>query len=251
MKKKIGRPIKQDDIKTNTIGFSHYVVTELWGSISNCRKELGLMECIQHPLKPWSYFDTQMTLALEDMYNKTNSKEFTWKMLLEDKKVALSRDGFKEACERENIDIDQYFLNKGFTFLHRNGAGVNVRFDDGELCVSNLEYIYSKFLRENNIKYNRNVKYKCFDINFEGKKTNCDYVINNTFWVEICGMTKANNETWKNWKPHNKLEEKYKNKMIEKEQSFKQNNIPFLFLFKKDFNDNSFKEKTFNLVNNK
>ena len=249
--KELGRPLTINDIKVSTVGFSTYTILELWGSMDNCREQIGLQQCVQHPLKNWEYFDSQMSIALEDMYKRTGSKEFTWNMILDNKKVSLSREFFKIACERENINVDQYFKDKGFTLLYRNGSGVNNRFDDGELCVSSLEYRYSTFLRNNNIDYQRDVRYGVFDSNFKRKKTNCDYVLDDCYWVEICGMTKANNETWKTYKPHSKLEQDYLKKLIAKESSLKSHNIPFLFLFKDDFDNNKYIDKTLKLMQQK
>lgn len=248
LENKLGRPIRQRDIKISTVGFSHYVITELWGNFQQCRDEIGLQKSIQHPVKSWAYYDSQMKIALNNIYNKLSTKSFSWKDFSLYKDVELSKDGFLDCCKREGIDPVEYFKEQGFELIFRNGSGRKYRYEDGELCVSNLEHIFSDFLRANHIQYTRNVLYNTFDSNYIGTKYNCDYVIKDMYWIEICGMTKADRDNWKTIQCNSKLEKKYNYKMIKKEESLLANNIPYLFLFKKDFDDGTFKEKTRSLI---
>ena len=94
----------------------------------------------------------------------------------------------------------------------------------------------------------RNVRYSTVDKNFVGTKFDCDYVINNKYWIEICGMIKANSDNWKNFQGKNKLENDYFSKLISKEKSLIDNNISYLFLFAEDFNNDKYKEKLLDLM---
>ena len=62
--------------------------------------------------------------------------------------------------------------------------------EDGEICASAYEFDVSRWLKNNNIRYERNIPYKDFIDNYDGKM-DCDYVItcNNKLWyVEVAGF---------------------------------------------------------------
>lgn len=69
-------------------------------------------------------------------------------------------------------------------------AGKMYWFENGELCRSTYEYDLSCWLRNNNISYLRNVPFRDFIDDYEGRK-DCDYVIiynGEWIWLEIAGF---------------------------------------------------------------
>ena len=62
-------------------------------------------------------------------------------------------------------------------------------------------------------------------------------------------MTKANADNWKEKHGNTKLEKDYSTKIILKDESLTKHNMPHLFLFKKDFDDNTFITKNFEFIN--
>lgn len=58
LEKKLKRPIVKSDITIDNVGFSNIVICRIWGGLSNCKKELGLMETpTSHP-KPFIEYKT-------------------------------------------------------------------------------------------------------------------------------------------------------------------------------------------------
>lgn len=246
--KEIGRPIKLKDINCSTVGFCNRIIYLLWGSFSNCKKEIGLKSCEWHLPKTWDYYVEQSKIALNNIYENTHSYDFSWQDFMKYKKITLSKKTIKLACQRENINLYDFFNSLGFNLMPNNGIGKTKKYEDGEICVSTLEQKFTSFLRDNNIKYKRNVKYNTLDDLLEGRKYNCDYVIDNKYWIEVCGLSKGNSANWKSVNCSNQIELKYKTKLLLKEVILRKNNIPFLFLFQEDFDNNAFQEKTFDLI---
>ena len=87
--------------------------------------------------------------------------------------------------------------------------------------------------------YTRNVLYKNIIDDKILNKIDCDYLFFNTFVVEIAGLLTNKKEDWHNYKPRSKREQDYQQKMIWKERLLIKNNIPFLFLFPEDFQEDS------------
>lgn len=73
---------------------------------------------------------------------------------------------------------------------HEGTSGKWHKLENGEICKSSYEYDVSNWLRENGISYLRNVPYRDFVDNYEGRK-DCDYVIIHNgewIWLEIAGL---------------------------------------------------------------
>lgn len=139
-----------------------------------------------------------------------------------------------------------YIKSKGFDIKPSNFYN-KFMFDDGEIAYSTYEYDFSSYLKElgyiYNCDYYRNVPYKSF-IQGIKSKINCDYEIiidNISIYVEIAGIIKSNNGNWKNIEYKNKVNNSYKNKMINKEELLKTSNIHYLILFPEDFYQNKYR----------
>ena len=244
----IGRPIKCHEVRTSILGFSRHVISFYWKNFYECKKEIGLLENKRNTYKPWEYYNITMQEILREVSHKMNSNSFAWEDILRYKTIPLSKTCFINACNRNNIDVEKYFNDLGYNILHQKGKGVVTKLDNGELCLSNLEYKFSLFLRQNSISYKRDVRYGTIDEEYRNRKYNCDYVITGKYWIEICGIIKSSNKNWKQYKCKNNIEQEYKDKLLIKESILIKNNIPFLFLFQEDFDKNTFQEKIINLI---
>lgn len=249
LEKKLGRPIQLRDITRRNIGFSWQVIYDIWGGLEQCKEEIGLKHSVGNTPKPWDYYDEMMTKVLDDIFKATNNREFTWQDFFDYKSIPVSKDGFINACLRQNIDLYTYFENKGFKLINNAGAGYVTRFEDGEVCKSSYERKFSTFLRENNIPYRRNIKYKTLGDNIVNTDIDCDYKINDDIWLEICGMMRATDTDWRTKHFDNKIYHDYQQKMLNKEQILKTANVPYIFLFQEDFDNGEYKRKTLDFLN--
>lgn len=161
-----------------------------------------------------------------------------------------------ELCQNLNKYSKKYYgvtLGKLFEkynlHLGQQGCGINYDFDDGEHITSQFEYMFSKFLRDNGLKYNldyfRDVKYSSFIDKYSGNM-NCDYVIHisdKIIYIEIAGII----ESYKEWYYSNKSitrsksKEKYRQKLYAKESMLKSNNLIYFILFPCDLTKENFK----------
>lgn len=91
--------------------------------------------------------------------------------------------------------------------------------DDGEICTSSYEFDISKWLKENNIKYDRNIKYTEIDEQYKGKM-DCDYKIyyNDKIWyVEMAGFLPRKNVPFEKFSSEERnyfFKLKYKKKLL-------------------------------------
>lgn len=143
---------------------------------------------------------------------------------------------------KDNTTLRDYLKSIGFE-LQKSGRGSMHIFEDGELTSSKFEYNFTKYLREKlNLKYNidyyRNIRYSTF-INGYNKTMNCDYKIlynNKIIYIEIAGLLRDYKKYYYNNQQivSSKSKEKYRNKLMIKEQMLKENNLKYLILFPED-----------------
>ena len=102
--------------------------------------------------------------------------------------------------------------------------------EDGEICWSSYEFDISKWLKENNIKYERDVKYTDIDkFDYKGKM-DCDYkiYINDKIWyVEMAGYLPRKGLPFEKWSSQ---EKNYFFKIRYKEKLLKRNNLNYLII---------------------
>lgn len=80
-------------------------------------------------------------------------------------------------------------LHYGFD-VNKGATGNHTVFENGEICKSTYEFDVSTWLRKNNISYIRNVMYRDFIDDYEGRK-DCDYIIlhrGEWIFLEIAGL---------------------------------------------------------------
>jgi sulfur relay (sulfurtransferase) DsrC/TusE family protein len=113
--------------------------------------------------------------------------------------------------------------------------------EDGELCWSAYEFDISKWLKEHNIKYDRDVKYKEIDNDYKGKM-DCDYKIyyNNKIWyVEMAGYVPRKGQPFEKWTPDEKnyiFKLKYKKKLLDR------NKLNYLIIYPSHIKEKTLEE---------
>ena len=122
--------------------------------------------------------------------------------------------------------------------------------EDGERCDSRYEYDISTWLKENNINYDRDVPYKDFTTNYNGKM-NCDYrfVLDNgeVWYVEMAGFIDTNDFK----KLTSREEEIYYFKLKYKKKLFKENNLNYIIIHPSDLKTYTMDEIFYFFNNNK
>ena len=140
-------------------------------------------------------------------------------------------------------------LLKNNVRLGKQGQGINFDFPDGEHVTSQFEYMFSKYLKDYGLKYNvdyfRDVKYSTFIPEYKNNM-NCDYEIHindKIIYVEIAGIIEAYKEWYYKNKPitNSNRKEKYRQKLMEKEEMLKSHNLIYFILFPCDLTKDNFK----------
>ena len=113
--------------------------------------------------------------------------------------------------------------------------------DDGERCDSRYEYDISTWLKVNNIKYDRDIPYKDFTNNYNGKM-NCDYrfVLDNgeIWYVEMAGFIDTNDFH----KLTSREEELYYFKLKYKKKLFEENKLNYIIIHPSDLKNHTMDE---------
>ena len=251
LQEEIGRPLMYDDFRGR--GCYHppiQIIREYWGTINNMKNELGL-EIVQ-----------------ESMMDKHLSKEDFDTMLLDIRKYV--EDDNRDFITTEEIDLNNQWNNsqslrryakdyynmsltdillKNKVRLGKQGQGINFDFPDGEHVTSQFEYMFSKYLKDYGLEYSvdyfRDVKYSTFIPEYKNNM-NCDYVIHindKIIYVEIAGIIEAYKEWYYKNKPitNSNRKEKYRQKLMEKEDMLKTHNLIYFILFPCDLTKDNFK----------
>ena len=259
LEKKLGRPIIKEDITLENVGFTNIVVTRIFGSLSNAKKQLNLKET--KPKSKYS-FDEYCEILKETLLNikdKTGRTDISWSdienPIYYKNNKAINHKTYMNIFKKNNADIYLYIKNLGFSLGKKYFSNFYI-FEDGERTTSSLEYDFSKFLRDEynfiyGKDYYRNVMYKEFT-NHNGKM-DCDYCIhinNRKIYIELAGMIyNPINGGWRNHTYSSKRENGYRDKMIEKENLLIRSNCDYLFLFSADFKNNKYKSILKNKLN--
>ena len=249
LEKRLCRPITKSDITLENVGFSEIVINRIWGSLSNCKQELGLMRTPSSQPKPFEYYRDLLDSILDNIRNSTDRKFISWKDIESEKYNPKKTDHktFKKSFDKMEIDIFAYIKSKGFQ-MNPSSFSFHYTFDDGERVISSFEYDFSQFLKSNGYiykdTYQRDVLYRTFIPNLKKSKSNCDYVINVDgifYYIEIAGIIHSD---WEFATYSSKQETDYQDKMFQKKEWLKSAGVNYLFLFPEDFNNDDYKNKT-------
>lgn len=244
LEKRLGRPITYKDITTENVGFSSVVVNRIWGNLTKCKEEVGLMPSISCKPVPFVVYKEKLDMVLNEISSQTTRNIISWRDI-EGGSVKIEHKSLIKAFKREDIDLFAYIKSKGFT-MNPSEYSYHYTFDDGERVVSTYEYEFSLFLKEQGYVYKkdyfRDVMYrKLMDVGFK-TKMNCDYVFGKKC-IEIAGII---NNTKGNWDTHAfnaKKQIDYQSHLILKRDLLEANNFEYLFLFPEDFVKDKYKTK--------
>ncbi len=122
-------------------------------------------------------------------------------------------------------------INYGYEI---NDSNVKTTLEDGEICASSYELKISNWLKNNNIKYDRNIKYKDFVDSYKGKM-DCDYKIyynDKIYFIEMAGfINKKKNKS--------DIEKRYLIRLSEKEELLKKSKVNYKIIKRYEIEDNS------------
>jgi hypothetical protein len=145
-----------------------------------------------------------------------------------------------------SMTFSEFISSIGF-IPNKVGVGMIYEFEDGEITKSKYEYETSIYLRNQNIFYQRNIKYNTFT-NYNGHK-DCDYLIihNGIEWyVEIAGMldyTKLSQSYEDN------IRKRYKKGLNKKISLLEEKNLKYKIIYPSDFKSKSL-DKIFSFLYN-
>ena len=251
LQEEINRPLMYDDFRGR--GCYHpplKLILEYWGTINNMKKELGL-EVIQESMidRHLSKEDFDMMLLDICKYVKNDRRDFiTTSEIDSNNQWNNSQSLRRYSKDYYNMTLTDIFLKHNIR-LGKQGQGINFDFSDGEHVTSQFEYMFSKYLRDYGLKYNvdyfRDVKYSTFIPEYKNNM-NCDYVIHindKIIYVEIAGIIEAYKEWYYKNKPitNSNRKEKYRQKLMEKEEMLKSHNLIYFILFPCDLTKDNFK----------
>ena len=256
MQNKLDRPLISHDFdnpEDNEIGIT--TIKKYWGSINVMKEELGFT--ITHKnLKELSRPLEQLKEDIIILCNKIQNEEHRTTISKDDIDncdFTMSYSTYNKIFhEQLNMSISDYIYSIGFKFL-KAGNGMVYHYDDGEITSSQFEYVFTNYLRDINLKfnsdYNRGVRYNTFIDDYKGMM-DCDYVItykDRLIYVEIAGMLRDYKNSYYRDKPiiNSKSKEEYRQKLMKKEDMFKESGVEYYILFPSDLNDETYR-KIFN-----
>ena len=239
--KKLNRPLKYDDFRggdKNYVGVS--VINRYWGTFNNMKKELGLeiiqedMVCKQTTVE---HVKEYVLNVCNEIYKKENRKLITSNDLELYGDEDLSIASIRKYLRKDNLKVSDYLNQIGFELI-KEGSGLNYTFEDGEKCLSQFEKLFSSYLRELGLIYNkdyfRSIRYNTFIAGYNDLM-DCDYIIHHNdkiYYIEIAGIiADMKKGYYANKALNSKSKEKYKQKLKEKEQLLKNNNLKYFILF--------------------
>lgn len=197
MQSKLDRPLEYKDFKNPKIGEIGIIsVKKYWGTLNKMKKDLGL-EITQESMidKQLSKEDFDKTVQNIIDYLRDANRDFTTTREINDNNNWSTYGTIDRMCKKYyNKKFIDHLSSYGISFGNQ-GHGLNYDFEDGEHVTSQYEYMFSKFLKENGLEYNkdyfRDVKYSTFICDYKGNM-NCDYEIHigdNVLYIEIAGNT--------------------------------------------------------------
>ena len=255
LERKLGRAIRSYDLRSG-YSVSGIVVDRLFGSLNKAKAELGLMQTPTRQPEPFEYYRSKLEEIVSNFIRQTGRDVITWRDIesAEYCNNPCSHKTYMRSFKDNGVDIRAYLLSLGVTMTPTDYANCYT-FEDGERTVSSMERDFSSSLRENGFRYNvdyyRDYKYSNFT-NATGR-INCDYFfpyINGGCCIEIAGIiTNLSNDDWRTHEYASEFENKYRDKMVDKESHLKSSCVPFLFLFSNEMKDELYKQYASEFLN--
>jgi len=255
MQDKLDRPLISDDFdnpEDNEIGIT--TINKYWGSMNAMKEELGFTithKNLKELSRPIEQLKEDIIILCNKIQSEENRKTIS-KDDIDNCDFTMSYSTYNKIFhEQLNMSISDYICSIGFKFL-KAGNGMVYHYEDGEVTSSQFEYAFTNYLRSIslifNSDYNRGVRYNTFIDNYKGMM-DCDYVIKykgRLIYVEIAGMLRDYQEWYYRDKPLNsKSKEKYRLKLMGKEDMLRELGVEYYILFPSDLKDDTYK-KIFN-----
>ena len=252
MSKCYDRPLMYDDFRGS--GYGKVTVGQInkyWGSLNKMKKDLGLEINIESMIDRQISSKEELDNMILDICNfvKSENRNFITTREINERPEWVNITSLHKSCKKfYGVKLQDLLLRYDIT-LGKQGVGITFDFDDGEHITSQFEYMFSKYLRDNGLVYNkdykRDVKYSTFISEYTGNM-NCDYVIeinNKTIYIEIAGIL-AEYKTWfyDNKSINKKSKENYRLKLQTKEEMLKSHNLIYFILFPCDLTKSNFKQ---------
>lgn len=250
MSETLKRPLMYDDFRGSDYGqVTISNLRDYWGSLNKMKIDLGL-EIIQESMidKQLSKEEFDNMIQSIHEYVLKDKRNFITTREIDSNYEWRNADTLRRMCEKYyNKTLSEHLLDNGIS-LGKQGIGINFDFEDGEHITSQFEYMFSKFLKEYGLSYNkdyfRDVKYSSFCNDYSGNM-NCDYEIhinNYIIYIEIAGII----DSYKEWYyadrqiTRSRSKEKYRLKLKQKEQMLRDNNYIYFILFPCDLTRDNF-----------
>lgn len=250
MRNELKRPLMYDDFRGVGYGkVSVKMVRDYWGTLNKMKIDLNL-EIVQESMTDKKIdidiFNKEINLL--EKYYCENNRSFISTKEIDSLDFCHSSSCLREFCKSVfNKSLKDYLCENGI-IIGNNGEGLVYDFSDGEKTVSQWEYLFSKYLRNIGLEYNkdyfRDIKYNTLDNNYKGNM-NIDYEIhinNKIIYIEIAGLL----DHYKQWYysdkeiTNSKSKNKYRLKLKEKERMLNSNNLIYFILFPCDLTIENF-----------
>lgn len=231
---KLNRPLMYDDFR-NPNRFDEIDITTIrhhWGTFDKMLEDLNLpinQEDMIHKHKNIDELKNDIIKLCEHIESNENRKNIAVDDINNCEWCLNAQTYQKYFKEKLSLTLSDFIKSIGY-IPNEPGKGMIYQFDDGEITKSQWEYQTSKYFRENNIDYERNVKYKNFISTYKGNK-DCDYVVktnNNVWYIEIAGILyrdRINKE-----KP-DKIKIRYQINLKQKEKMLQDNNLNYKIIY--------------------
>lgn len=225
------------NVDENQVGVG--VINRHWGSFNNMLKDLGLpinQESMSARSKPVNHLVYDI-IKLCNYIKSTEGRTVISRNDVKECEWCLNPQSYDRWFKKEFGYILTDFISKiGFTPV-KSGMGMIHTYEDGETVSSRFEYITSNYFRENNIIYERGVKYEDFIPEYTRDKNSkdCDYVVainGLTWYIEIAGMLDARKV---NKYKDDKIRKVYKRRIKEKVGLLESNNLNYKIIYPIDF----------------
>lgn len=184
MQSKLNRPLMYEDFrnpKKNSVGIG--IVKKYWENMNKMKEELGL-EVIQDNMvckhiDDFELVKLEINYVCDTVCAEENKKIIMVKDINKYNRLELKYSSLNKVCNNNKTTIRDLITNYGFKF-QKEGNGMVVYNDNGEITKSSYEYIFSNKLKELGYEYNkdyfRDVRYKTFIDNYN-EMMDCDYII--------------------------------------------------------------------------
>ena len=254
MSKRYNRPLKYDDFRGHECGkVTIHMINTYWGSLNKMKEDLGL-EIVQQNMDKLTHDSFIRDMEYIKLYLEENNKDF-----ITEEEIDSINEIHSYCCLNKyiknnyNTSFSDYCAINGIQ-TGKCGRGIEYKFEDGEKTSSQFEYLFSNYLRCNNLIFNkdyfRNVRYRDIDSSYDGLM-DCDYEIHyggNIIYVELAGILRD----YKEWYYADrkiigsKSREKYRIKLKAKESILKRNNLTYFILFPCDLINNYMNDILYN-----